>query len=122
MACQLEIRSSSRYQEAGLHCLEHATLHISSCHSALVHIRQTVAHSHCLFQPVAPAEGALLQRLKATLVDWQDAMQFSLHHSISNSVQSHKRQIPELAKAFQQTYVIITERLVGLCQQALQHQ
>ena len=48
------------YQEASFHEFEHAALHVSPHHSALVDHHQAVAHCNGLPQPVAPAKGCLL--------------------------------------------------------------
>ena len=56
------------YQEASLHCLEHAALHIQP-HHHLVDPGQTIADRHGLLQPVAPPHAILLQGVKLALLD-----------------------------------------------------
>ncbi len=72
--------TGDKYQEAGLHSIEQGTLHVHSCHYRLADHVQAVTYCTCLFQPVAPAQSALLQRCEGCLVHWQHTMQVSLQH------------------------------------------
>ncbi len=69
----------STYQKVCLHSLEHAALHVRPHNCALVDHGEAVAHRHCLLQPVAPAQSALLDGLELPFVHRQHTSQLSLH-------------------------------------------
>jgi len=73
------------YQEACFHSLEHAALHVRAHHCVFVDHGEAVAHRHCLLQPVAPPQSALLDGLELPLVHRQHTSQLSLHHNVPQS-------------------------------------
>ena len=81
------------YQEACFHSLEHATLHVCTHHCVLVDHGEAVAHRHCLLQPVAPAQSALLDGLELPLVHRQHTSQLSLQNNRCFEMSGRKKGI-----------------------------
>ncbi len=61
----------STYKESYFHSLEHAALHVRTHNCVLVDHGEAVAHRHGLFQPVTPAQSALLDGLELPFVHRQ---------------------------------------------------
>ena len=83
----------STYQEACFHSLEHAALHVHAHNCVLVDHGEAVAHRHCLLQPVAPAESALLNGLELPLVHRQHTSQLSLQNNRCFEMSGRKKGI-----------------------------
>ncbi len=81
------------YQEACFHSLEHAALHVRTHHCVLVDHGEAVAHRHCLLQPVAPAQSALLDGLELPLVHRQHTSQLSLQNNRCFEMSGRKKGI-----------------------------
>ena len=67
------------HHEACLHSFEQSALHVNPSHCVLADHVETIADSHCLRQPVGPAQRALLQSLELATLHRQHTMQLCLH-------------------------------------------